>query len=43
VSGDFRAGRERSKGAMEFVWFAAFVLAWFALQLWVLPKFGVPT
>lgn len=28
---------------MDFLLFAAVILGWFVLQLWVLPKFGVST
>lgn len=27
----------------DMLLFAAFVAAWFALQRWILPRFGVPT
>jgi hypothetical protein len=27
----------------DILTFAAFLVVWFALQLWVLPRFGVPT
>jgi len=27
----------------DWIWFAAFVLGWFALQRWIIPRFGVPT
>jgi len=28
---------------IDFLWFALFIAAWFALQTWILPKLGVPT
>lgn len=27
----------------DFLFFALFVAAWFALQTWILPRMGVPT
>ena len=37
--------REKPSGtnSMELIIFAAFIGLWFALQLWILPKFGVST
>ncbi len=34
---------ERKARSMEIVWFLGFLALWFVLQMWVLPKFGVPT
>ena len=28
---------------MEIVWILGFLAVWFALQMWILPKFGVST
>jgi hypothetical protein len=28
---------------MEAIGFLVFLLGWFALQLWILPRLGVPT
>lgn len=39
-----RAGsRYGVKNAMEVVWILGFIAVWFVLQLWVLPRMGVPT
>lgn len=27
----------------EWLWLVGFVAAWFLLQVWILPKLGVPT
>jgi hypothetical protein len=28
---------------MELIWILGFLLVWFGLQFWILPKLGVPT
>jgi len=28
---------------MDYLWLAAFFVAWFALNRWLLPRLGVPT
>jgi hypothetical protein len=27
----------------DLIWIGAFAIGWFALQRWILPRFGVPT
>jgi hypothetical protein len=38
-------GSEPAEGSsnMEILFLLAFIAAWFALQMWVLPRFGVST
>jgi len=41
---DRERARMKAKGdAMTFLWILGLLVAWFALQMWVLPRFGVPT
>lgn len=32
-----------SKGMSDGLWIIIFFIAWFALQRWILPRFGVST
>jgi len=35
---------KRGKNPMDsMMWFFGFILLYFALQLWILPKLGIPT
>jgi hypothetical protein len=36
-------GSSMWKSSMNILWIIGVLLAWFGLQLWVLPKLGVPT
>jgi hypothetical protein len=36
-------GRSRGINSMEILFFIGFLAIWFALQLWILPRFGVST
>jgi hypothetical protein len=38
ITGERKEGRR-----MEILWVLGFLAAWFVLQMWVLPRFGVPT
>jgi hypothetical protein len=38
-----RRGKPTGSNTMELVVFAAILGIWLALQLWILPKFGVST
>jgi len=31
------------KYPMDVIWFIGFIVFYFALQLWILPKLGIPT
>jgi hypothetical protein len=41
----FKDGRMNDKGKSmsELLWVAGFVVLWFLLQTWILPKLGVST
>jgi hypothetical protein len=34
---------DHGEGKMEFAFLIGFLVLWFALQAWVLPRFGVST
>ncbi len=36
-------GSSMRKNSMDILWIVGVILVWFGLQLWVLPKLGVPT
>jgi hypothetical protein len=36
-------GKQRGTYGMELIFIIGFIGLWFALQLWILPKFGVST
>lgn len=39
---EYRTARRKEK-AMEWLLIVGFIGLWFALQLWILPKFGIST
>ena len=39
----FRTTQERGSSNMEIILLLAFIGVWFALQIWILPRFGVST
>jgi hypothetical protein len=34
---------KRETGKMDILWIVGFLAIWLLLQLWILPKLGVPT
>lgn len=36
-------GKGEQGGMESLIWFIGFVVFYFALQLWILPKLGIPT